>query len=314
QGVPLQSFYKTMSTLLGGSYINNFNRFGKLYQTYIQAAPEYRRDARSLDSYFVAAGDGNSVPVSSFVTVRDTSGVDYVSQFDLHRAIEISATPAPKVSTGQAMNVIERIAEEVLPESVGTAWSGLSYQEREASASGATVYLLAVAFVFLTLAALYNSWGLPVAILLSVPMAMLGALLFVGGAYLFAPEYINNIYLQISLVMLIGLSAKNAILVVEYADKLFFEKNLDLLQASVEAARLRLRPIMMTALSFVLGILPLIFASGVYATARNVMGMALTGGMLLATMLGIFVYPGLYYLIGRIARFERKRELKRQEV
>ena len=314
QGVPLQSFYKTMSTLLGGSYINNFNRFGKLYQTYIQAAPEYRRDARSLDSYFVAAGDGSSVPVSSFVTVRDTSGVDYVSQFDLHRAIEISATPAPKVSTGQAMNVIERIAEEVLPESVGTAWSGLSYQEREASASGAAVYLLAVAFVFLTLAALYNSWGLPVAILLSVPMAMLGALLFVGGAYLFAPEYINNIYLQISLVMLIGLSAKNAILVVEYADKLFFEKNLDLLQASVEAARLRLRPIMMTALSFVLGILPLIFASGVYATARNVMGMALTGGMLLATMLGIFVYPGLYYLIGRIARFERKRELKRQEV
>ena len=167
--------------------------------------------------------------------------------------------------------------------------------------------------VGLNLSALYNSWGLPLAILLSVPLAVLGALLFVGAAYLVSPEFINNIYMQISLVMLIGLSAKNAILVVEYADQLFFEKNMDLKAATIEAARLRMRPIMMTAFSFILGVMPLIFASGVYATARNIMGMALVGGMLLATMLGIFIYPALYYLVARVGKFEHKRELKQKE-
>ena len=313
QGVPLQSFYKTMSTLLGGSYINNFNRFGKLYQTYIQAAPEYRRDKYSLESYFVDDGQGNSIPVSSFATVRDTTGVEFVSQFNLYRSIELTVNPAVKVSTGQAMDAIEAVAADVLPEAVGTTWSGLSYQEKTASGSSGAVYLLAIVFVFLTLSALYNSWGLPLAILLSVPLAVLGALLFVGAAYLVSPEFINNIYMQISLVMLIGLSAKNAILVVEYADQLFFEKNMDLKTATIEAARLRMRPIMMTAFSFILGVMPLIFASGVYATARNIMGMALVGGMLLATMLGIFIYPALYYLVARVGKFERKRELKQKE-
>uniref|UniRef100_UPI003FD8C65C efflux RND transporter permease subunit n=1 Tax=Alistipes putredinis TaxID=28117 RepID=UPI003FD8C65C len=313
QGVPLRSFYKTMSTLLGGSYINNFNRFGKLYQTYIQAAPEYRRDKYSLESYFVDDGQGNSIPVSSFATVRDTTGVEFVSQFNLYRSIELTVNPAVKVSTGQAMDAIEAVAADVLPEAVGTTWSGLSYQEKTASGSSGAVYLLAIVFVFLTLSALYNSWGLPLAILLSVPLAVLGALLFVGAAYLVSPEFINNIYMQISLVMLIGLSAKNAILVVEYADQLFFEKNMDLKTATIEAARLRMRPIMMTAFSFILGVMPLIFASGVYATARNIMGMALVGGMLLATMLGIFIYPALYYLVARVGKFERKRELKQKE-
>lgn len=313
QGVPLQSFYKTMSTMLGGSYINNFNRFGKLYQTYVQAAPEYRRDKYSLDSYFVADAQGNSIPVSSFVTVRDTTGVEYVSQFNLYRSIELTVTPAPKVSTGQAMDVIESVAAASLPASVGMVWSGMSYQEKSASGSGSAVYLLSIIFVFLTLAALYNSWGLPLAILLSVPLAVLGALLFVGAAYLISPEYINNIYMQISLVMLIGLSAKNAILVVEYADQLFFERNMGLAEATIEAAKMRMRPIMMTAFSFILGVMPLIFASGVYATARNIMGMALVGGMLLATLLGIFIYPALYYLVARVGNFERKRELKQKE-
>ena len=313
QGVPLRSFYKTMSTLLGGSYINNFNRFGKLYQTYIQAAPEYRRDKYSLESYFVDDGQGNSIPVSSFTTVRDTTGVEFVSQFNLYRSIELTVNPAAKVSTGQAMDAIEAVAADVLPEAVGTTWSGLSYQEKTASGSSGAVYLLAIVFVFLTLSALYNSWGLPLAILLSVPLAVLGALLFVGAAYLVSPEFINNIYMQISLVMLIGLSAKNAILVVEYADQLFFEKNMDLKAATIEAARLRMRPIMMTAFSFILGVMPLIFASGVYATARNIMGMALVGGMLLATMLGIFIYPALYYLVARVGKFEHKRELKQKE-
>ena len=167
------------------------------------------------------------------------------------------------------------------------------------------VYAVTLLFAFLALAALYESWGLPMAILLGVPIAVLGAVGSVALTHLIDPIYVNDIYLQISLVMLIGLAAKNAILVVEYADKLFHERRASLLDAAMEAARLRLRPILMTAFSFILGVLPLIFASGVYATARNIMGVALVGGMVCATLLGIFLYPALYYLIGRLGRYEK---------
>lgn len=166
----------------------------------------------------------------------------------------------------------------------------------------------------MALAALYESWGLPLAIMLSVPAAVLGALLFTGGMHLFDPLYVNDVYLQISLVMLIGLAAKNAILVVEYADRLFREQGMSLMDAAVGAARIRLRPIFMTAFSFILGVLPLVFASGVYATARNIMGVALIGGMLFATLLGIFLYPALYYLVGRVGGFERRRERQKTNV
>ena len=204
-------------------------------------------------------------------------------------------------------------AGEVLPDDIGTAWSGTSYQEANASKTGGLVYALALVFVFLALAALYESWGLPLAILMSVPVAVLGAVLFVGGSHLMNSLYVNDIYMQISLVMLIGLAAKNAILVVEYADRLFREQGVSLLDAAIGAAKLRVRPIIMTAFAFILGVMPLVFASGVYATARNIMGVALVGGMLFATLLGIFVYPALYYFVGKIGRFEQRRELKKQE-
>jgi HAE1 family hydrophobic/amphiphilic exporter-1 len=168
-------------------------------------------------------------------------------------------------------------------------------------------------FVFLALAALYESWGLPLAILMSVPVAVLGAVLFIGVSHLLDAFFVNDVYMQISLVMLIGLAAKNAILVVEYADRLFNEKGLSLMDAAIGAAKLRVRPIIMTAFAFILGVMPLVFASGVYATARNIMGVALVGGMLFATLLGIFVYPALYYFVGRIGNFERRRERKKQE-
>ncbi|WP_147638500.1 efflux RND transporter permease subunit [Alistipes sp.] len=313
QGVSLGELYNELTTLLGGAYINNFNRFGKLYQTYVQAAPDYRRDARSLDSYFITNSSGDNVPLSSFLSVKDTVGVEYVSQFNLYRSIELTVTTDAKASTSQVMKEIASTASRVLPDDVAIAWSGISYQESNASKTGPLVYVLALAFVFLSLAALYESWGLPLAILLSVPLAVLGALAFVGLAHLIDPLFVNNIYMQISLVMLIGLAAKNAILVVEYADRLFFEQGKSLLDAAVGAARLRVRPILMTAFAFILGVLPLVFASGVYATARNIMGVALVGGMLLATLLGIFVYPALYYLIARAGRFDRRRERMRRE-
>ena len=312
-GVDLGVLYGDLTTLLGGAYINNFSRFGKLYQTYIQAAPEYRIDKRSLDNYYVASSSGESVPVSSFVEVVDTVGVEYVSQFNLYRSISLTVTPAARASTTTVMQQITRTAGEVLPDDIGTAWSGTSYQEANASKTGGLVYLLALVFVFLALAALYESWGLPLAILMSVPVAVLGAVLFIGGSHLLDAFFVNDVYMQISLVMLIGLAAKNAILVVEYADRLFNEKGLSLMDAAIGAAKLRVRPIIMTAFAFILGVMPLVFASGVYATARNIMGVALVGGMLFATLLGIFVYPALYYFVGRIGNFERRRERKKQE-
>lgn len=312
-GVDLGTLYGELTTLLGGAYINNFTRFGKLYQTYIQAAPDYRLDHRSLDSYYVASASGESVPVASFIDVVDTVGVEYVSQFNLYRSISLTVTPAARASTTTVMQEITATASEVLPDDIGTAWSGTSYQEANASKTGGLVYVLALVFVFLALAALYESWGLPLAILMSVPVAVLGAVLFIGGSHLMNALYVNDIYMQISLVMLIGLAAKNAILVVEYADRLFREQGASLMDAAIGAAKLRVRPIIMTAFAFILGVMPLVFASGVYATARNIMGVALVGGMLFATLLGIFVYPALYYFVGKIGGFEKRRERKKQE-
>lgn len=312
-GVDPGELYGELSALLGGQYIDNFNKFGKLYQTYVQAAPEYRTGARSLDSYFIAGRDGASIPLSDFISVRDTVGPEFITQFNLQQSISLTITPSAKSSSGQAMALISRVAEDTLPENVGLAWSGISYQEQAASKSGGWVYLLALVFVFLALAALYNSWGMPLAILLSVPLAVAGALLFVGGVHLWKAAIVNDIYMQISLVMLIGLAAKNVILVAEYADRLFFEQGVSLLEAAMGAARLRVRPILMTAFAFILGVLPLVFAHGVYSTARNVMGVALVGGMVLATLAGIFLYPALYYLAARLFGFEKKRERMKQE-
>ena len=306
-GIAPGTFYSEIGALLGGEYINNFTRFGKLYQTYLQAAPAYRADERSLGSYYATSSSGESVPVTTFVEVQDTVGAEYISQFNLYRSISLTVTPAAGASSTTVMNAIERTAAKVLPEDIGTAWSGISYQEAQSSKSGSTVYLLALVFVFLALAALYESWGLPMAILLSVPVAVLGALLATGGMHLANALYVNDIYMQISIVMLIGLAAKNAILVVEYAHRIFREKGTSLAEAAVGAARQRVRPIIMTAFAFILGVMPLVFATGVYATARNIMGVALTGGMLLATLADIFLYPALYYLIGRIGKFERRR-------
>lgn len=312
-GVDLGTLYGELTTLLGGTYINNFTRFGKLYQTYVQAAPDYRLDRRSLDSYYVTSASGESVPVASLVEVADTVGVEYVSQFNLYRSVSLTVTPAARASTTTVMQEITATAAAVLPDDIGTAWSGTSYQEANASKTGGLVYALAFVFVFLALAALYESWGLPLAILMSVPVAVLGAVLFVGGTHLMNALYVNDIYMQISLVMLIGLAAKNAILVVEYADRLFREQGASLMDAAIGAAKLRVRPIIMTAFAFILGVMPLVFASGVYATARNIMGVALVGGMLFATLLGIFVYPALYYFVGKIGRFEQRRERQKTE-
>lgn len=308
QGVSLGAIYSALGSYLGGTYIGNFNRFGRLYQSYLQAAPESRVNARSIDSYYVVNAEGESVPMSAFVEVRDTVGVEYLTQFNLYESIPLTITPAAKASTGDVMQVIERVARATLPDDVGYAWSGMSYQEANAASGGWAVYALALVFVFLALASLYESWALPLAILMSVPVAVVGALASVALAHLFDAQIVNNIYTQISLVMLIGLAAKNAILVVEYAHtRLLSSKDVTLLDATIGAARERLRPILMTALAFILGVMPLVFASGNFSTARNIMGVALVGGMVVGTLVGIFLYPAAYYVVARIGKFERRR-------
>ena len=311
EGVALSDIYNSLSAYLGGSYIGNFNKFGRLYQSYLQAVPESRLDVRSLDSYFVNNARGESVPLTAFVSVNDTVGVEYITQFNLNESLTLTITPAKGYSTGNVMRIVEGVSQSTLPEDMTFSWSGVSYQEANAAKGGVWVYLLALMFVFLTLAALYNSWGLPLAILLSVPIAVAGALCATLGAHFFEPQYVNNIYMQISLVMLIGLAAKNAILVVEYADKIFFSQGGgSLLDAAIIAAKERVRPIIMTAFAFILGVMPLVFASGNYSTARNIMGVALVGGMLVATLLGIFLYPASYYLVAKVGGYERLRDNK----
>ncbi|RKD92139.1 efflux RND transporter permease subunit [Mangrovibacterium diazotrophicum] len=307
-GVSLNDLYTSISVFLGGAYVNDFNRFGRLYKAYIQAEPEYRQNGDQLNLFFVKNRDGESLPLSSLVEVDKSYGPDFTNRFNLYRSAELSGTPAAGYTSTQALDALEQVAAEVLPATMSYEWSGMSYQEKKASGSGSIVFVFALIFVFLILAAQYESWSLPFSILLGTPFAVFGAMLFVWIARFFSLSFENNVFMQISLVMLIAMAAKNAILIVEFA-KLKFEEGLSLYDAAIESARLRFRPILMTAFSFILGVFPLVMASGAGAEARKVMGMALLGGMVLATVLGVLLYPMLFILIGRLAGYEKKREL-----
>jgi HAE1 family hydrophobic/amphiphilic exporter-1 len=312
-GVSLDDLYSTIGAFLGGAYVNDFNRFGRLYKTYVQAEPEFRTKPSDIGLFFVKNNEGVSIPISSFVNVKNIAGPEFTYRYNLYRAAELSGTPAPGYSSAQALNALEEVAAESLPDGMGFEWSNMSYQEKKAAGSGNIVFLFALVFVFLILAAQYESWSLPLSILLGTPFAILGAMLFLYLARFISESYVNNVFAQISLVMLIAMAAKNAILIIEFAN-LRFNEGLSLYDAAVQAAKERFRPILMTAFSFILGVLPLLVASGAGAEARKVMGMALTGGMLLATILGIFFYPMLYVLIGKLAGYEKKRKLAEEKV
>jgi len=306
-GVALNDIYTTVGAFLGGSYVNDFNRFGRLYKAYIQAEPEYRISEDRINLFFVKNGNGDSVPLSAFVTIKEAAGPDFTNRFNLYRSVELTGGPAPGYTSAQALTALEAVANESLPADMDYAWANMSFQEKQAAGTGAIVFAFSLLFVFLILAAQYESWSLPLSILLGTPFAIFGAFLALYLARLASPSYELNIFAQIALVMLIGMAAKNAILIVEFAN-LEFKKGLSLFDAAVKSASLRFRPILMTAFSFILGVLPLVVASGAGAEARVVMGMALLGGMALATTLGVFFYPMLFVFIGKIAGYEKKRE------
>jgi HAE1 family hydrophobic/amphiphilic exporter-1 len=300
QGVPIASVYDTLQTLLGGSFVNQFNRFGRQWRVFMQADAQNRISADDVGRFFVRNNDGNMVPLSALTTVRVTSGPEYTQHFNLFRAAQITGSAAPGYSSGQAMAALEEVAAQALPREMGYEWSDLSYQERRASGTSSRIFVLSLVFVFLILAALYESWSLPLSVLLSVPVAVFGA--FLG---LFLRKYDFNVYGQIGLVVLIGLAAKNAILIVEFA-KAEFEKGSDLVTAALHGARLRLRPILMTSFAFILGCVPLWVASGAGAASRRILGTVVVSGMLTATLLAIFLIPVLYVIVERLARSEKK--------
>ncbi len=280
EGVAIGDVYSALQTFLGGSYIE----------------PAYRKGPDDIGQFYVRNGRGEMVPLSSFVRVRTTSGPEYTVRFNLYRSVEILGVPAPGYSSGQALDALEDVAAKTLPPEMGYGWNGLSYQEKVAAGSSARALGLSLVFVFLILAALYESWSLPFSVLLSTPVAVLGAYLGLQSRH-----FDNNVYAQIGLVMLVGLTAKNAILIVEFAkDRL--EAGRSIVDAALEGARLRLRPILMTSFAFIFGCLPLWVASGAGAAARRVLGTAVVSGMLAATVLGVFLIPTLFVVVERLAR------------
>jgi HAE1 family hydrophobic/amphiphilic exporter-1 len=298
-GVPLDDVNSTLGALLGSSYVNDFNRFGRVYKVYIQAEPEFRRDPKQLGLFFVRNQQNGMVPLDSLLRTSPGAGPEFTNRFNLFRTAEITGVPAPGFSSTQALDALEQTAREVLPPDMTLAWADMSFQERRAPGVAA-VFMLAIFLVFLILAAQYENWGLPFSVLLGTPFAVFGAYLGLWLArYFLGPSYVNNIFAQIGLIMLIGLAAKNAILIVEFA-KMEHDKGKPLVESALLAAKLRFRPILMTAFAFILGVVPLLTASGAGAEARKVMGMTVFAGMLIATILGVLLIPMLYVAVERV--------------
>lgn len=296
QGIDLGQVYQTLQTFMGGFFVNYFNRFGRTWQVYIEAEGDYRTDATNVGQFFVRNANGDPVPLDAIATIQNISGPEFTLRYNEYRSAQINATSAPGYSSTQAMNALEETFRQTMPNDMGYDYLAMSFQEKKAQqgVSPTTVFGMSLIFVFLILAALYESWSLPFSVLLGTPVAVFGAF-----ATLWLRGMQNNIYAQIGLVMLIGLAAKNAILIVEFA-KDEYEKGKPLIEAALEGARLRLRPILMTSFAFIFGCLPLWFASGSGAVARRVLGSTVIGGMIAASGIAIFLIPVTFYVIERL--------------
>ncbi len=298
-GVPLQAVFNTLQANLGSAYVNDFNLFGRTWKVMVQADQQYRAEAADIQRLEVRNASGNMIPVGTLASVRDTVGPQTINRFNLFRSATLTGGPAAGYSEGQATDEIERLARQLLPTQMDYEWSGVTYQQKEAGNLAPILFGLAIIFAFLFLAAQYESWANPMSVMLSVPIALLGAAVFVLLRGFIQPME-NNVYTQIGMVLLIALSAKTAILIVEFAKQQHEQEGKSFVDAAIEAARLRFRPILMTTFSFILGMIPLVIATGAGARSRVSLGTAVFGGMLIYTILGVFFIPLLYVVVEQV--------------
>jgi multidrug efflux pump len=294
-GLSLTELFRTMQIYLGSVYVNDFNRFGRTYQVIVQADAAHRATAQDIAQLKVRNADGAMVPLGSMVRVTSSRGPDQQLHYNAYPAADINGGPAPGVSSGQAVAVMERLARETLPNGVGFEWTELTYQQQLAGNTTGLVFVLCVLLVFLVLAAQYESWALPVAVILIVPLSLLCA---AAGIYLTGGD--NNVFTQIGFLVLIGLACKNAILIVEFARELEHQGRTPI-EAALEAARIRLRPILMTSFAFIMGVIPLVFSTGAGAEIRQAMGVAVFAGMLGVTFFGLVLTPVFYVVVRGIS-------------
>ena len=304
QGVDLSEVYQTLQAFMGGALINYFNRFGRQWQVFVQAEGDYRTKAENVGRFDVRNSRGEMVPLSALTTIENQTGPEFTMRYNLYRAVQINGSAAPGYSSVDAMKVLEQVFAQTMPPEMGYDYLGMSYQENLArkAVPASVIFAISVLFVFLILAALYESWSLPFSVLLSTPIAVCGAL---GALYLRRMTSLSfemNVYAQIGMVMLIGLAAKNAILIVEFA-KAGHESGKPLVDAALEGAKVRLRPILMTSFAFILGCVPLWTATGAGAISRQVMGTAVIGGMLASSAVAIFVIPALFYIVEKLSGY-----------
>lgn len=305
-GVPMADVFSTMKAYTGSVYVNDFNMFNRIYRVYIQAEANYREHKDNINLFFVRGNDNAMIPLTSLGTTRYTTGPGSIKRFNMFNSTVIRGAAAEGYSSGQAMQVIEEIARKHLPENIGVEWSGLSYQEKQAGGKTAMVLALVFLFVFLFLSALYESWTVPIAVLLSLPVAALGAYL---GVWACGLE--NDVYFQIGLVMLVGLAAKNAILIVEFA-KEQVDRGVDVVEAALHASQLRFRPILMTSLAFILGMLPMVIASGPGSASRQAIGTGVFFGMIVAVTVGFLLVPFFFVLIYKMKNKAKAKKLSKQ--
>ncbi|MFN0068550.1 MAG: efflux RND transporter permease subunit, partial [Limisphaerales bacterium] len=298
-GVPVDSVFATLQAYLSGLYVNDFVRFGRVFKVFLQAEPEFTNEPQDIGQFYVRNTGGQMVPLSTLVKVSQMTGPNFVTRFNLYNSAEFMGAPAPGYSSGQALAAIEEVMR-AMPSEAGFEWSGLTLQEKKSEGQAAIIFGMAVVFVFLLLAAQYESWSLPFSVLLATPTVILGTM--IG---LFVRNFDLNVYAQIGIVMLIGLAAKNAILIVEFA-KMKREEGVGILEAAIEGSKLRLRPILMTSFAFILGCVPLMLATGSGAAARATMGTGVVYGMTVATVIGLFIIPVCYVFVQRLS--ERGKE------